>query len=78
VHVPALVALGEVVVGGPGGRIGVEGAGEVSRFDDDSRLGVKFEVDFDFVAGGDAGGLSVGVAEAEQVSAAHDRDSAFP
>ena len=36
------------------------------------------EVDFDFVAGGDAGGLSVGVAEAEQVTAAHDRDPAPP
>jgi hypothetical protein len=64
--------------GGTGGWVGVEGAGEVRGLDHDSGLGINFHVDLDLVAGHDTGGLPVGVAEAEQETAAHDRDSASP
>jgi hypothetical protein len=55
----ALLAVGQAFIGGTGDRVRVEGAGEVRRLHDDSRLGIKLDVDLDLVAGRDAGGLSV-------------------
>src|SRR5262249_35489849 len=66
------------VVASAGGQVGVEGAGEVFWLDDDAGFGVELEVNLDLVAGRYAGGPSVGVAEAEQEAAAHDRDPAAP
>src|SRR4030095_15861921 len=58
--------------------IGAEGAGEVRGVGHDTGLGIEFQLDLNLVAGHHAGGLSVGVAEAKQVAATHDRDSALP
>jgi hypothetical protein len=68
----------EPVVGGAGSRIGVQGAGEVRGLDHDRGLGVEFHLDLNLIAGHDAGGLPVGVAQPEQVAAAHDGDPALP
>jgi hypothetical protein len=73
-----LVAVGQAVVGGAGDRIGVQGAGEVPGLDHNTGLGIDFHLYFDRVAGHDAGGLSVGVAEAEQVATPHDGHPALP
>jgi hypothetical protein len=71
-HVLPLAAAGQAVAGGEGGRIGVQGAGEVRGLGHNTRLGIEFHLDLDLVAGHDTGGFSVGVAEAEQVTAPHD------
>jgi hypothetical protein len=68
-HVLTLPAVGQPVVGGAGDWIGVEGADEIRRLDHNPRLGIDFHLDLDLIAGHDTGGLSVGVAEAEQVTA---------
>jgi len=74
----ALVAVSETVVGGAGDQVGIQGTGEVRGLDHDTGLGIKFYLDLDLVAGRDTGGLPIGVAQAEQVPAAHDSDSALP
>lgn len=74
----ALVTVSEPVVGGTGGRIGVQGAGEVRRLDHDWGLGVEFHLDLNLIAGHDIGGPPAGVAQPEQVAAAHDGDPALP
>ena len=68
----------EPVVAGAGGRIGVQGAGEVRGLDHYRGLGVEFHLDLNLIAGHDTGGLPVGVAQPEQVAAAHDGDPALP
>jgi hypothetical protein len=68
----------EPVVGGAGGRIGVQGAGEVRGLDHYWGLGVEFHLDLNLIAGHDTGGLPVGVAQPEQVAAAHDGDPTLP
>ena len=70
--------VGQAVIGGAGDWIGAEGTGEVRGLDHDTGLGIKLELDLDVVAGHHTGGLSVGVAEAKQVAATHDGDSALP
>src|SRR5262249_40893827 len=76
--VPALVAGGQAVVGGTGDRVGVKCAGEVRRLDDNPGLGIKLDLDLDLVTERDAGGLPIGLAEAEQEPAAHNGDPAPP
>jgi hypothetical protein len=56
--------LWEAVVGGTGGGVRVERAGEIRRLDRDSRLGIEF--DLDLVAGGDLGSMPVGLAEEQE------------
>jgi hypothetical protein len=64
-HVLQLATVSQAVIDGAGDRIGVQGAGEVRGFDHDTGLGIKLHLDLDVVAAYYAGGLSVGVAEAE-------------
>src|SRR6266540_7286058 len=73
-----LLADGQTVVGGSGDRVGVQGADEVLGLDDGHGLGVELDLDLDRVADGDTGSGPVGVAEADQVTATHDRDSSAP
>src|SRR5262245_50726137 len=70
--------VGQAVVSGAGDRIGVEGAREVRGLDHDPGLAIEFDLDLDLGADLHTGGAPVGVAEAEQVAATHDRDSALP
>lgn len=70
-HVLALVGVGEAVVRGTCGGVGLEGSGEVLGLDHDAGLRVELHLDVHLVAGGDPGGPAVGVAQAAE-------DFAFP
>ena len=77
-HVFAFATVGQAIKRGAGDWIGAEGAGEVRGLGHDTRLGIKFQPDLNLVAGRHTGGLPVGDAQAKQVAATHDRDSAPP
>jgi hypothetical protein len=54
--------VGQAVVGGAGGGIGIQGAREVPGKFDHGGLGIKHQLDLDLLAGHYAGGSSIGVA----------------
>ena len=74
------VTRGQSVIGGAGGRSGVQGTCEVRGLNHDAGLHVQLQLhlDLDFVAGRNSSSLPVGFAEAEQVSAPHDGNPALP
>jgi hypothetical protein len=51
---------------------------EVRWFNHHTRLFIQSQLDLDFFAGRNTGCLSVGVAQADQMAASHDGDSAPP
>jgi hypothetical protein len=72
------VAVGQSVISSAGGGIGVQGISEVRWFNHHTGLYVKGHLDLDIFAGLNTGSLPVGVAQANQVAAAHNGNSTPP
>jgi hypothetical protein len=72
------VAVGQSVVRGASERIGAQGINEIRRFHHHTGFDIQGHLDLDIFAGRNTGSLSVGVAQADQVAAAHDGNSAPP
>src|SRR4030095_1926734 len=77
-YVLPLLTIGQAMVSGAGGRIGVQGAGEVRGLDHNTWLGVDVHLDLDLVTDRDTGGLPVCVAQAEQIAPPQDGHPALP